>query len=92
MRAEAIGRLSSFKDCAFLAERFRAENSYVVQAEALRAIGACGDRGQLPLLREATTMPSPFDSLRRAAESALVALEKKVVMGAKPNPQGREAH
>ncbi len=77
VRAAAIRRLASFKDCSFLAERFRAESSYVVQAEALRAIGNCGDRGQLSLLREAASMSSPRDGLRRAAESAMVALGEK---------------
>ncbi|MBL0161238.1 MAG: M1 family metallopeptidase [Bryobacterales bacterium] len=77
VRAAAIRRLASYRECAFLAERFRAETSYVVQAEALRAIGGCGDRGQIPLLREAAAMVSPRDGLRRAAEGALIALGEK---------------
>jgi len=74
VRAAAVRRLAAFKDSAFLAGRFRAEDSYVVQAEALRAIGNCGGRGQLPLLREAAAMRSPHDILKRAAEAALTAL------------------
>jgi hypothetical protein len=42
-----------------------------VQAEALRAIGRSGDKGQVPLLREAAGMRSPRDVVKRAAEAAL---------------------
>jgi aminopeptidase N len=71
VRAVAVRRLAGFKDSAFLAKRFRAEDSYVVQAEALRAIGQCGDKAQVSLLKEAAGMRSPRDVVKRAAEAAL---------------------
>ncbi len=71
MRAVAVRRLASFKESAFLAGRFQIEDSYVVQAEALRALGRCGDKGQVPLLKEALGMRSPRDVVKRAAEAAL---------------------
>ncbi len=71
VRAAAVGKLGAPEDAAFLAERFEKEDSYVVQAEALKAIGRCGDKGQVALLREAARMPSPRDLLKRAAEQAL---------------------
>ncbi|QOY85616.1 M1 family metallopeptidase [Paludibaculum fermentans] len=77
VRAAAIKRLAALKDCGLMAERFRAEDSYAVQAEALRAMGSCGDRSQLPLLKEAAAMESPGQVLRRAAQSALGVLGER---------------
>ncbi len=45
VRAVAVRRLASFKDSAFLAGRFQIEDSYVVQAEALRATRAMRGQG-----------------------------------------------
>ncbi|MCU0246696.1 MAG: hypothetical protein MUC42_08980 [Bryobacter sp.] len=71
VRAAALRRLADFKPCAFLADRFRNEDSYLAQAEALRGLGRCGDPSHLALLREAARMPSPRGVLQRAAEEAL---------------------
>ncbi|HBY60141.1 MAG TPA: aminopeptidase, partial [Solibacterales bacterium] len=75
VRAAALRRLGELRESAFLAERFRREDSYLAQAEALRALGRTGDRTQVPLLREAALMKSPRGILQRAAEEALRQLQ-----------------
>ncbi|MFA9452912.1 MAG: sulfatase-like hydrolase/transferase [Candidatus Aminicenantaceae bacterium] len=67
---------------SFFKERFREEDSYAAQAEALRSIGKCGDLSQASFLRNAAGMESPRDVIKRAAEWALEELEK----GAAPKP------
>lgn len=71
VRAAALRRLGRPGDSPFLAGRFRLEDSYLAQAEALRALGRTGDRSQIPLLQEASRMKSPRGILQRAAEDAL---------------------
>jgi len=56
---------------AFFRDRFAKDDSYQVQAEALRAIGRSRDRSQLPFLREASGMQSPKDVIQLAAEWAI---------------------
>lgn len=77
VRAAAVRRLSAFRECRFFAQRFSGEDSYVVQADLLRAIGACGDASYLPLLKEAARMKSPRDLLSSAAKAALHAIGRK---------------
>jgi aminopeptidase N len=60
----------------FFQNRFSQDDSYLVQAEALRAIGRLGDRRQLPFLREALRVPSHQDVIRQAAEWAIEELSK----------------
>jgi hypothetical protein len=60
----------------FFQDRFRADDSYQVQAEALRAIGRSGDPGQISFLREALEIPSHQDVIEEAAEWAIVELTK----------------
>ncbi len=71
VRAAALRRLGAPADAAFLAERFRLDDSYRAQAEALRALGRTGDRAHLPLIKEAAKRKSPSAILRRAAEDVL---------------------
>ena len=75
VRAAALRRLGGMMESAFLAERFRLEDSYRAQAEALRALGRTGDRSRMPLLKEAAQMKSPRGILQRAAEEALRQLQ-----------------
>jgi aminopeptidase N len=78
VRAAALRILGDRKDrslAGFFAERFRAEASYVAQAEALRSIGKCGDASSLPLLREAARMKSPRNMLAGAAGQALKSIQ-----------------
>jgi len=51
----------------FLEECFLKDSSYVAQAEALAAIGKCGDKS--------AAMPSPRGMLKRNAEAALKMIE-----------------
>jgi aminopeptidase N len=74
VRVAALRVLGDRKDGAlnpFFAERFRAEDSYLAQAEALRAMGKSGATGQTALLREASTTKSPGNVIARAAQWAL---------------------
>lgn len=59
----------------FLMHVFDRDSSYVVQAEALTAIGECGGRGQIVFLRKAAGLASPRDILKRRAESAIKKIE-----------------
>jgi HEAT repeat protein len=60
----------------FFKDRFSQDDSYLVQAEALRAIGRGGDRDHLSFLRGAMETPSHRDVIREAAEWAIEELSK----------------
>lgn len=77
VRRAAIRLLGSLGDPVwnpFFQERFRRDDSYLVQAEALTAIGRSGDRSYLPFLQEAMEVPSHENVIRQAAERAIEAL------------------
>ncbi len=79
VRAAALKSLGELKDVSltqFLQDRFRKEDSYKAQAEALRALGKSGNSSSIPLLREATAMSSPRNIIRDAAERALEEIQK----------------
>jgi len=74
VRRAAIRGLGGAEDATlvpFFRDRFISDNSYQVQAEALRAIGRRGNRDQLDFLRQASGMDSPRDVIRVAAEWAI---------------------
>jgi aminopeptidase N len=74
VRRVAIRILGGMRDgtlVPFFRSRFEADDSYQVQAEALRAIGRSGDSQQLGYLRDAASLPSHRDVVRRAAEWAI---------------------
>ena len=74
VRRTAIHILGGLNDPAmvpFFRSRFEADDSYQVQAEALRAVGRSGDRSQLEFLRRASEVPSYRDVIRNAAVSAI---------------------
>ena len=74
VRRAAIRGLGATEDATlvpFFRDVFISDSSYQVQAEALRAIGRCGNRGQLEFLRQASGMDSPRDVIRVAAEWAI---------------------
>lgn len=78
VRQAAIRLLGEIRDQALVSlfrSRFDADDSYQVQAEALRAIGRSGDRSQLEFLRRAAEVPSYRDVLRQAALRAIEELE-----------------
>jgi aminopeptidase N len=79
VRTTALQILGDTKDSElvpFFKERFKKEDSYVAQAEALRSIGKCGDRSQISFLKNAAEMESPRNVIKRAAEWALKELMK----------------
>ena len=66
-----LGNMGTKEEVRFLRERFERDESYVAQAAALRAMGKCGDRSVVDLLKKATTIDSPRNVLRSAASWAL---------------------
>ncbi len=80
VRVAAIQLLASRRDPAlkvWFLEKFRTDNSYLAQAEALRALGGCGSAEDLPFLRAASTEPSPRDVIRKAALEVIKLLGQK---------------
>lgn len=74
VRVAALQLLAARQDPtlrSWFLERFRTDDSYLAQAEALRALGGCGTTEDLALLRTAATQPSPRDVLRKAALEAM---------------------
>jgi aminopeptidase N len=72
VRTAALAALGQLRDASlalFFEERFRADDSYRAQAEAVRALGLLG--GRTALLREAAAMKSPNDIVAAAAREAL---------------------
>ncbi len=67
----ALGEGGHCERPEFFADQFKKEDSYVVQAEALRSLGRCNAAGFVPLLRTAAGMDSPRQIIRRAADWAL---------------------
>jgi aminopeptidase N len=74
----ALGEFENVEIVPFLKERFEAEDSYLVQAEALQAIGKCGDSSDIPFLEEAVQMKSYRNVIQRAAESAIQAIKERL--------------
>jgi len=73
VRAAALAALGDRKDRSFIEfykERFRKDTSYLVQAEALRALGKTGDPAVVPFLENAASLPSHNNVFKSAAESA----------------------
>jgi len=74
VRAAAIAVLGDLKDRKLLElykETFRKDPSYLVKAEALKAIGKLGDPSTASFLRQAATLSSYRNMVARAAEAAL---------------------
>ncbi len=91
VRAAAVRRLGALRDAGeFLAGRFRAEDSYLVQADILRALGASGDKTHVGLMLEAKAMRSPNGVMQAAASAGLKALgveQGKPTAGIAPPPR-----
>ncbi len=74
VRTGALQILGDTRDpelVSFFKERFKKDDSYAAQAEALRSIGKCGDRSQISFLKNAAGMESPRNVIQRAADWAL---------------------
>jgi aminopeptidase N len=80
VRLAAVLALGDIKDrglVEFYKEIFNKDASPRVRAEALRALGKAGDPAVVPFLRQATSVPSRQNMVKRAAEGALKQLETK---------------
>jgi HEAT repeat protein len=80
VRRAAIRLLGELGDPAligFFKNRFATDDSYQVQAEALRAIGRSAGRDQLPFLWEASRIESHQDVVRVAAEWAMEEISRR---------------
>lgn len=88
VRAAALKGLGDYQDPAlvvFFQTRFKEDNSYLAQAEALRSIGRCGSREQLDFLNKAAKMASPRNVIQSAAEWAI-----KEILERSSHPRSRE--
>jgi hypothetical protein len=71
--------LGNTKDPALLSfhrDQFARDSSYLVQAEALKAIGKTGVQSELSFLQTAAQMPSHHNLVKNAAEAAIKEIEK----------------
>jgi hypothetical protein len=68
---KALGDLKDRDLVGFFKDRFRKDASDLARAEALRAMGKTGDPAVGPFLKEAASVPSHRDMVRRAAEDAI---------------------
>ena len=74
VRVAAMRALASSGNRSHLAlfrARFEKDDSYLAQAEALRAIGRIGSLDDLDFLLQASVMPSPRGVLKQAADRAI---------------------
>lgn len=79
VRAAALKALGEFRQpklADFFKERFTRDDSYLAQAEALRALGKTEDKKQIPFLEKATLLPSYRNLIKNAALEALKLLGK----------------
>ncbi|HTI38078.1 MAG TPA: M1 family aminopeptidase [Vicinamibacterales bacterium] len=77
VRAAALRALGDLRDRAlepYFRERYAGDESYLAQAEAVRAIGKCGDPASIPFLDRVSDVRSPNDIIHAAAVDALKAL------------------
>ncbi len=74
VRAAAVNALGNYKKKelrAFFKQIFLKDNSYLVQAEALTALGKCGDPSDILFMEKAKNTDSPRNILKRAAQRAI---------------------
>ncbi len=79
VRVAALGILGNYEEpelVSLFKKQFKDDDSYLAQAEALRAIGKCGDRSHLSFLKEAAKMESPRNVIKRAADWAIKEINK----------------
>jgi len=68
---KALGDLKDSDFIGFFKDRFKKDVSDLARAEALRALGKTSDPAVVPFLKEAASVPSHRDMVRRAAEDAM---------------------
>ncbi len=72
VRAASLAALGEYRRPAlvpFFEQRFEADDSYLAQAEAVRAVAKTGDPGAAEWLRRAAGTPSPRNVIRNAANA-----------------------
>jgi HEAT repeat protein len=72
---QALGDTGEASLVGFYKERFRSDDSYLAQAEALRSIGKTGDGSTRAFLEDARDVKSPRSVIFRAADEALRQLQ-----------------
>jgi aminopeptidase N len=72
-----LGDYGGKKLVPFFRDRFKNDDSYLAQSEALRSIGKCGDSSLLFFLEEAGKKDSPRNVIKRASEAAVKQIEGK---------------
>jgi HEAT repeat protein len=72
----ALGERRDRADLPVFRNAFADDDSYQVQAEALRSIGKCGDGREMRFLEDARRLPSPRNVIRNAAEWAIQEISK----------------
>ena len=80
VRTASLAALGDSKDrnlIEFFKERFAKDESYLVKAEALRALGKTGDPSVIPFLEKSASVPSYRDMVRSAATQALKQVGKQ---------------
>ncbi len=80
VRTDAVNALGNFKKKelrTFFKQIFLTDNSYLVQAEALTALGRCRDPSDIPFIEKAKKTDSPRNIIKRAAQRAMDTINKK---------------
>jgi aminopeptidase N len=70
-----LGETGDPKHVKLLKQIFEKENSYVVQAESLTAIGKCGGKKQVSFLKKAAEVKSYRNIVQKSANEALTRLQ-----------------
>ena len=74
VRVSALRMLGDYEEAelvSFFRKRFKEDDSYLAQAEALRSTGKCGDQSHVSFLKKAAEMKSPRNVIARAADWAI---------------------
>ena len=80
VRAAAVRALGELKDSTMapsFRKLFAQDESYLVQAELLRAVGKCGALSSLPFLQASALLPSPRKVIQNAAKAAMEELTRR---------------
>jgi aminopeptidase N len=78
---QILGKLGDARLVPFFKTRFAEDDSYLAQAETLRAIGKCGGESDLDFLDEAGRTPSPRNVIERAANQARDSIRSRNKLG-----------
>jgi len=73
----ALGEYQKSEFVSFFIDRFKKDDSYLAQAEALRSIAKCGEKSSIPFLEKASQIESPRNVIKRAADAAIKEIKKK---------------